>query len=71
MTWAQRLLTIVTAHPLEYGSNRFGLTVSAGVACWQAGSKRAARVLLEQADQARYRAQTKGRNRLEIEEGMG
>jgi diguanylate cyclase (GGDEF)-like protein len=42
------------------------VTISGGVSCWTPGSRRSAREVLEEADQALYEAKTAGRNRISV-----
>jgi diguanylate cyclase (GGDEF)-like protein len=60
---AERLRTSIAKTPLEHGSNRFGMTISIGVAMAR-DAERSLELIIARADSQLYRAKESGRNRV-------
>ncbi|WP_081581612.1 sensor domain-containing diguanylate cyclase [Pararhodospirillum photometricum] len=63
---AERLRRTLAATPMKVNGAEFVVTVSIGVACWDASRQETAEDMLIRADEALYRAKHNGRNRVEV-----
>lgn len=61
----ERMRSLLEAEPLAWDGQRIPMTASFGVACTDDHEGAAPEVLIQQADQALYRAKQAGRNRIE------
>lgn len=63
MDLAERLRRRISSEPVDLGTTRIPITISLGLAMWQAGDEGDMQALLRAADAALYRAKRGGRNR--------
>jgi len=62
--FAERVRTAIGGEPVQTASESLSITMSLGVSCWSPGCEKSAAELVNEADQALYRAKHDGRNRV-------